>query len=42
MLIRVTQALTTYGIVSPLSYAIPIQVGINIHAEVNLVDIQLV
>jgi hypothetical protein len=42
MPIRVTEALITYGIVSPSSYAIPIQIGINIYAEVNLVDIQLV
>jgi hypothetical protein len=42
MLIRVTQALITYRIVSPSSYAIPIQVGINIYTEVDLVDIQLV
>jgi hypothetical protein len=40
--IRVTQALTTYGIVSPLSHAIPIKVGIDTHAEVDLVDIKLV
>jgi hypothetical protein len=40
--IRVIQALTTYGIVSPLSHAIPVQVGIDTHAEVNLVDIKLV
>jgi hypothetical protein len=40
--IRVTKALTTYGIVSPLSQATPIKVGINTHAEVDLVDIKLV
>ena len=40
--IRVTQALTTYGIMSPLSHAIPIKVGIDTHAEVDLVDIKLV
>ena len=40
--IRVTQALTTHGIVSPLSQAIPIRVGIDTHAEVDLVDIKLV
>ena len=40
--IRVTQALTTHGIVSPLSHAIPIKVGINTHIEVDLVDINLV
>ena len=40
--IRVIQALTTYGIVSPLSHAIPIKVGIDTHAEVDLVDIKLV
>ena len=40
--IRVTKALTTYGIVSPLSHAIPIKVGIDTHAEVDLVDINLV
>ena len=40
--IRVTQALTTHGIVSPLSHAIPIRVGIDTHAEVDLVDIKLV
>jgi len=40
--IRVTKALTTYGIVSPLTHAISIQVGIDTHAEVDLVDINLV
>ena len=40
--IRVTQALTTHGIVSPLSHAIPIKVGIDTHVEVDLVDIKLV
>jgi hypothetical protein len=40
--IRVTKALTTYRIVSPLSHAIPIKVGIDTHAEVDLVDIKLV
>ena len=40
--IRVTQALTTHGIVSPLSHAIPVKVGIDTHAEVDLVDIKLV
>ena len=40
--IRVTRALTTYGIVSPLSHAVPIKVGIDTHAEVDLVDIKLV
>jgi hypothetical protein len=34
--------MTTHGIVSPLSQAIPIRVGINTHAEVDLVDVQLV
>ncbi len=42
MQIRVTEALTTYGIAAPSSYAIPVQVGIDTHAEVDLVDIQLV
>ena len=40
--IRVTLALSTYGIVSPLSHAIPIKVGIDTHAEVDLIDIKLV
>ena len=40
--IRVTKALATYGVVSPLSHAIPIKVGIDTHAEVDLVDINLV
>ena len=40
--IRVTQALTTHGIVSPLSHTIPVKVGIDTHAEVDLVDIKLV
>ena len=40
--IWVTKALTTHGIVSPSSHAIPIQVGIDTHAEVDLVDIKLV
>ena len=40
--LRVTKAFTTHGIISPLSYAIPIQVGIDTHAEVDLVDMQLV
>jgi hypothetical protein len=40
--IRVIQALTTHGIVSPLSHAIPIKVGINTHIEVDLVNIKLV
>ena len=39
---RVTQALTTHRIVSPLSHAVPIKVGIDTHAEVDLVDIKLV
>src|SRR6266536_5930078 len=34
--------MTTHGVVSPLSQAIPIQVGIDTHVEVDLVDIQLV
>jgi hypothetical protein len=34
--------MTTYSIVSPLSQAIPIRVGINTYAEVDLVDVQLV
>jgi hypothetical protein len=34
--------MTTYGIVSPLSQAIPIRVGINTHTKVDLVDVQLV
>jgi hypothetical protein len=34
--------MTTHGIVSPLSQAIPIRVGIDTHAEVDLVDVQLV
>ena len=41
-IVRVTTALTTHGIVSPLSHAIPIKVGIDTHAEVDLVDIKLV
>ena len=40
--IWVTKALTTHRIVSPSSHAIPIQVGIDTHAEVDLVDIKLV
>ena len=40
--IRVTKALTTHGIVSPLTHAIPIRVGIDTHVEVDLVDIKLV
>ena len=40
--IWVTKALTTHRIVSPSSHVIPIQVGIDTHAEVNLVDIKLV
>jgi len=40
--LRVTEAFTTTGIVSPLSQAIPVQVGIDTHAEADLVDIQLV
>ena len=34
--------MTTHGIVSPLSQAIPIRIGIDTHAEVDLVDVQLV
>jgi hypothetical protein len=34
--------MTTHGIVSPLSQAIPIQVGIDTHTEVDLVNIKLV
>jgi hypothetical protein len=34
--------MTTHGIVSPLSQAIPIRVGIDTYAEVDLVDVQLV
>jgi hypothetical protein len=41
-LIRVASAIVTHGIVSPLSQAIPIRVGIDTHAKVNLVDVQLV
>ena len=40
--IRVTQALITHGIISPLSQAIPILVGIDTYTEVDLVDIKLV
>ena len=40
--IRVIQALTTYRIISLLSHAIPIKVGIDTHIEVDLVDIKLV
>jgi hypothetical protein len=34
--------MATHGIVSPLSQAIPIRVGIDTHAEVDLVDVRLV
>ncbi len=34
--------MTTYGTVSPLSHAVPVLVGIDTHAEVDLVDIKLV
>ena len=37
--IQVASAIVTQRIISPLSYAIPIQVGIDIYAEVDLVDI---
>ena len=40
--LRVTKALIIYGIVLPLSQAIPILVGIDTHTEVDLVDIKLV
>ena len=40
--IRVTKAFTTNGVVSPLSHDIPILVGIDTHAEVDLVDVNLV
>ena len=40
--IRVVQAFTTHGVVSPLSHAIPVQVGIDTYTEVDLVDIRLV
>ena len=40
--IQVTKALITHGIVSLLSQAIPILVGIDIHTKVDLVDIKLV
>ena len=40
--LRVTKALITHGIVLLLSQAIPVLVGIDIHAEVDLVDIKLV
>ena len=40
--LQVASAIVTYRIISPLSYAIPIQVEIDIHAKVDLVDIQLV
>jgi hypothetical protein len=40
--IRVIKALTTHGIISPLLHAIPIRVGIDMHVEVDLVDIKLV
>ena len=42
MSIRVTKALATYGIVSLLTHAIPIKVEIDMHAKVDLVDINLV
>jgi hypothetical protein len=38
----VTKAFSTNGLVFLLSYNIPILVGINTHAEVNLVDVNLV
>ena len=41
-IVRVTPALTTHRIALPLSHAIPIKVGIDTHAEVDLVDIKLV
>jgi hypothetical protein len=34
--------LTTYRIVLPLLYTVPVLVGIDTHAEVDLVDIKLV
>ena len=40
--LRVTKAFITNGIVLLLSQAIPILVGIDIHTEVDLVDIKLV
>ena len=40
--LRVIKALIIYGIVSPLSQAIPVLVGIDIYTEVDLVDIKLV
>jgi hypothetical protein len=40
--IRVTKALTTYKVVSLLLHNILIKVGINTHAEVDLVNIKLV
>ena len=40
--IRVTKAFTTNGVVSLLSHDIPILVGIDTHAEVDLVDVNLV
>src|ERR1700759_3847632 len=40
--LRVTKAFTTHGVASPLSQAIPIRVGMNPHAEVDLVNIKLV
>ena len=40
--IKVTQALTTYGIVLLLLYTILVKVGINTHIEVDLVNIKLV
>ena len=40
--LRVTKALIIHGIVSLLSQAIPILVGIDTYAEVDLVDIKLV
>ena len=40
--LRVIKALITHSIVLPLSQAIPVLVGIDIHTEVDLVDIKLV
>ena len=40
--LQVIKAMTIHSIISLLSQAIPVLVGINTHTEVDLVDIKLV
>ncbi|KAN0075064.1 hypothetical protein V8E54_007675 [Elaphomyces granulatus] len=40
--LRVTEAIKTKGVISPLAAAIPVSVGIDTYAEVDIIDIRFV